>query len=71
MSASPLESSSGKPRSSVSIAFAWISGPTISPAGQEVGWRSCSDGAAAPITTIRSLNVPGLKRRLTACENDT
>ena len=51
---------SGSPRISVSIALAWISGPAISPAGHEVTWRSCSDGAVAPITTIRSLNVPGL-----------
>ena len=64
-------SCSGAPRSSVSIALAWISGPAISPAGHEVGWRSCSDGATAPITTIRLRKLPGLKVRLTARENET
>ena len=67
----PLDACRGKPRSSVSIAFAWISGPAISPAGHEVGWRSCSDGAVAPITTILLRNVPGLYVRLTAFENET
>ena len=55
----------------MSIAFAWISGPAISPAGQEVGWVSCSTGAVAPITTILSRKVPGGYWRRTARENDT
>ena len=44
-------SRSGLPRMAVAIAAAWISGPDTSvPA--EVSWRSCSDGADAPTTTI-------------------
>ena len=64
-------SCSGAPRSSVSIALAWISGPGHLARRPEVGWRSCSDGATAPITTIRLRKLPGLKVRLTARENGT
>ncbi len=70
-SATPPESCSGIPRISVSMALAWISGPAISPAGHDVGWRSCSTGATAPMTTILSRNEPGLKVRFTARENGT
>ena len=48
-------SRSGRPCSAVQIAFAWTSGPDISRSRDVgVGWTSCSVGAVAPTTTMRS-----------------
>ena len=49
---------SGRPRKTVEIAFAWISGPGISSRPNETGWTSCSDGAHAPTTTILLRKYP-------------
>ena len=51
---------SGTPRTIVSIACAWISGPAISSLPvDEVAWTSCRDGAEAPTTTIRPRTALG------------
>jgi hypothetical protein len=62
----------GSPSRTVSIAFAWISGPDISSSPVvEVGWTSCSEGAVAPMTTILSLKNPGSVSPRTTVEYET
>ena len=47
---------SGRPRSTVEIAFVWISTPDIS-GSVGVGWMSCSDCADGPMITIAFLKA--------------
>ena len=63
---------SGRPRRTVSIAFAWISAPDISPLPVvDVGCTSWSDGAEGPTTTILLRKKPRGILPCTTRENET
>ena len=62
---------SGKPWSTVWIAFAWISAPDISTSPEvEVAWTSCSVGAVPPTTTVAPRTTAGSNFPVSTCEKE-